>query len=377
MRLSYLLRVPLAVVVILATGSCFAQPAIDVPTLVKGLQQRREHFKHIAGRIVVGRKALTADKPEPQPSLTLVDFARNDSGYRIEQREVIVPTQRWYLYGIIEDPNRAGKPVEPWQLYQSLVCDGKMICHYDRSINRCVITPIADPSQAASMERTQVAAERIDSSATRAFGDMVGEMTEKWLLDVAVTKSVQGIDTVEGHSCYRISALSEWSKGEGTENGRTFYRLWISPDLDYGVVRTEQVRVLEKRGLNSCIVQRASGWTKDDSMDLWVPERYQMDWFSWHGVKEMGLPGPGWHQTMAIARMALTNRSEDVAAALPLKYPFDCATLRRTSEQTYDRTDDPSLYPSELTPLLAYQPPDAFGTQLTPTTDIKALFENQ
>jgi hypothetical protein len=356
MRPSSLLWLSVAFVMMLSTGPGFAQPAPDVATLVKGLQQRRAHFRTIAGRVVIGRKALRADTPEPQPSLTLVDFARDGVAYRIEQREVFVPTLRWYLcYGALNRQRDTDKPIEPQHLYSSLICDGKTVFRFDRSMNTCSIAPVTDPARAAAMSDAQGFSEGIGSSAGRAFGDMVGDSRVKWLLDPAWTRTVQGVDTVEGHACYRVLARSNWSKGEGTENGRTFYRLWIAPDLDYGVVRTEEVYAMEKKGLIHCVVQRTRGWAKDDCMDLWVPESWQMDSFHWTGVKEMRLQGPGWDQTMAVARMALTNRPDAVSAAL--------------------RTDNPALYADELSPLLSYQPPDEFGMKLTPATDIKALFE--
>jgi len=313
------------VAALLSVAAALAQPAVDVPTLVKGLQQRRVYFASVAGRVVIGRKALRADKPEPQPSLTVVDFAHVGDAYRIEQREVIVPTLRWYLcYGALNRERNTEKPIEPRHLYSSLVCDGKATFRFDQSMNTCDIAPVKDPARAAAMSDAQGFGEGIGSSATRAFGDMVGDQTERRILDGTWPAVIQGVDEIEGHDCYRVYADTGWKTGEDGGRWRTHYRLWVAPDLDYGAVRSEKVERTEKHGLVSCIVQRARGWAKDEQMDLWVPTSYQNDWFSWTGVKEMELPGPGWHQTLAVGRLALTNQPDAVAAALPLRYPFDC-----------------------------------------------------
>jgi len=357
---------------VLSVAVAAAQPAVDVPTLVKGLQQRREHFKNIAGRVVIGRKALRADKPEPQPSLTLMDFARDGEALRVEQREVIVPTLRWTLaYGALNAPaaGREAAAVEPWQLYYSLVCDGTTMWSYDRSTNRCSVATLRDRTRPM---RGPV--ETIEGAVTLPFGDMVGEHFERSLLDGSCTVTIQGVDRMEGHDCYRLYADTGWKAGEDGGRWRTHYRLWIAPDLDYGAVRSEAVQCSEKLGLISCIVQRTRGWERDEQMALWVPASYQNDWFTWTGMKEMELPGPGWHQTTAVGRLALTNRPDAVAAALPLRCPFDCEMTRRTEAGGFDRTEDPARYANELTPLLGYQPPDEFGAKLTPTTDFKTLF---
>jgi len=343
-------------------GPLLAEQAMDAPTLLAGLQHRKELMANVAGRVVIGHKSMKLGSPEPQSHIALLDFARSGDRYRTELR-VILPGGNWWVFDAQIQEGDEFKAIDPRLMYMSKIREGDFVCTYDRSMNRASCSSSDGPASPRALRLQS----DIDGYVVPAYATTLPDGLVKWMLDGTLTTSVQGVDKIEGHDCYRVCAGSKRPPGEG----RGYFRIWIAPDMDFGAPRYEHVEVNAKGEPISCSVTNAKGWRKDAGMGLWRPETYQADHFQYLGHKEWGSDRPGWTHSVFVARISLTTQTDALMRALPLRYPFDCRFRNVTSNEV---EDDPTLYPDELRPLLQYEAPDALGIRLLTDKDVEGIF---
>jgi hypothetical protein len=346
-------------------GPLLAQQAVDAPTLLKGLQHRSELIATVAGRVVIGHKSLRLGQAEPLSDIALLDFARLGDRYRTELR-VVVPGANWWVFEAMVGDGDKSEPIDPRLMYSSRIREGELLWTYDRSANRATFSSGAGPETPPGWQDRRLQSS-IDSYVDAKFCTTLGAGLMGWIQDGTLTTTVQGVDKIEGHDCYRIYIGSTKPPGEG----RGYWRVWIAPDLDFGTPRFEHVEVNGKGEAVSCQVVTARGWHRPETVGFWIPQTFQSDGFTYIGHKVFGGDKPGWTQSVCVGYITLTTAPDTVTRALPMRYPFDCA-FRASGENRFE--ENPTTYADELRPLIPYAPPDALGTRLLTDKNVDAIF---
>jgi hypothetical protein len=316
--------VPLAVTVAaLLTGalsprSVFAQagPATDDAALAERLLQgieTRHVTEALSGLVMVAYRTTRGygegkrmwEPPDPGATaegdlldVMLTDFAMNKRGWRLESRTVVSSGVNWGGYmGLGIQPQKALRLDD---LYHLSACDGEVVYLYDRTVRQAQVVAY----RGSQYERHSPAQSWRESLVDTAPEYLVPDFRKHLRVRVA------GVEDVDGVQCYVLVGVGNHDHPKG------YYRAWVAPDRDCGVLRLEHVETNAKGKPTSCQVIRSFDWTEDEAFGIWLPGRVQEDVFRY-------LEGEpkGWSWTHVTRPLRLDPVVEE-SSWLPL-FPFD------------------------------------------------------
>ncbi|MBM3501016.1 MAG: hypothetical protein FJX74_20375 [Armatimonadetes bacterium] len=379
MRLGVLARVLVAGSAVLLTclslsvppGTPSAVPQDDGPsieTILRGIEARADGLS-FRGRFVQAelhnkRRVELQKRFEPAHTdvlslrqgftdgvldLSLADAAYDQTGtrWRYEKGAVALsgmPLLEWLVTGPY--------PYFAREVYRSSVSDGDSVREYYRPCNTFNIRPLEGYNDIFGIQQL-----RWEMLRTMPY-HMPFSMTFRNTEEAAVRYC--GVDTADSIEC------QVWACAGLHTPPRGYARMWVAPQLDFAIVRDEQVRLTAQGKPNSCIVIRRWDWDVAEGAPLHVPRKVQVDQYFIEGTSPTAPKGEGefgWWQSWLLAVDELELSDQPLAAEdLDVSVPFDAHVYDVGQESYRPRI---SWNPDRLIEVLGeFRVPDQLGERL-------------